>query len=394
MHKKLSRIVCAVLCTVLLAACGRQEPETPAVRRVFLMYSAAFSNLSPNIHHNEEQLCEGELPFVGSDDVLLIYSHHTIRYGVYDYPTNPILCRAYKDLSGQVRKDTLIVYPDTDISASPETLRKVLCDVQELFPASNYGLLVSSHAKGWIPSGYTETQYNIFSVSESTKELGIEMVDNSGIDLKDLPGAIPMHLEFFIMDACLMGCVEVAYEIKDKCDYIVFSPTEILSTGFIYTPMLKRLLGADKANLQAICEDYMDYYQSQSGTYKSATITLVDCSKLDALASACAPLTDKYRDALGNLDRSKIQPYFYNELHWFYDLRDIFAQAGAGEVELSRLDQALADCVLYKGATDSFFGLKLERVCGMSSYIPMKERETLNQYYKTLSWNKAISLIQ
>lgn len=394
MKKTLSRIFCAAICIVLLAACGRQDPEAPAVRRVFLMYSAAFSNLSPNIHRNEEQLCDGELPFVGSDDVLLIYSHHTVRSGVYDYPTSPILCRAYKDLSGQIRKDTLIVYPDTDISASPETLRKVLCDVQDLFPASKYGLLISSHAKGWIPPGYTETQYNIFSVPESTKELGIEMADNSGIDLKDLPDAIPMHLEFFIMDACLMGCVEVAYEIKDKCDYLVFSPTEILSLGLIYTPMLKRLLGADQANLWAICEDYMSYYESQSGSYKSATITLVDCRKMDALATICATLNAKYRSAINNLDRSKVQPYFYNELHWFFDLRDIYAQAGAGEVELARLDEALADCVLYKGATPTFFSLKLERVCGLSSYIPMKEREALNKYYKTLSWNKATGLIQ
>lgn len=358
------------------------------------MYSAAFSNLSPSIHSNEKQLYEGDdLPFVGSDDVLLIYSHHTSKGGVYNIPTNPILCRAYKDMTGSIRKDTLIVYPDTDISASAETLRKVLTDVQDLFPASNYGLLVSSHGKGWIPPGYKEESPSIFSV-DSTKELGQEAVDNSGIDIRDLPGAIPMHLEFFIMDACLMGCVEVAYELKDQCDYIVFSPTEILSYGMIYPPMLQRLLVSGKPDLQAVCEDYMEYYNAQTGSYNSATITLVDCSKLDALAAACAPLTEKYRTAIGKLDRNKVQAYFYNELHWFYDLRDIFVQAGASLTELAQLDAALDECVLYKDATPTFFGLKLLRVCGLSSYIPMPERESLNDYYKTLSWNKAISLIQ
>ena len=394
MPKKLSRIFCAAICALVLAACGRQEAEAPGTRRVFLMYSAAFSNLSPSIHSNEKQLYEGDdLPFVGSDDVLLIYSHHTSKGGVYNIPTNPILCRAYKDMTGSIRKDTLIVYPDTDISASAETLRKVLTDVQDLFPASNYGLLVSSHGKGWIPPGYKEESPSIFSV-DSTKELGQEAVDNSGIDIRDLPGAIPMHLEFFIMDACLMGCVEVAYELKDQCDYIVFSPTEILSYGMIYTPMLQRLLVSGKPDLQAVCEDYMEYYNAQTGSYNSATITLVDCSKLDALAAACAPLTEKYRTAIGKLDRNKVQAYFYNELHWFYDLRDIFAQAGASLTELAQLDAALDECVLYKDATPTFFGLKLLRVCGLSSYIPMPERESLNDYYKTLSWNKATGLIQ
>jgi hypothetical protein len=357
------------------------------------MYSAAFSNLSPSIHNNEIELCDGDLPFVGSDDVLLIYSHHTKQNGVYGIPTNPILCRAYKDLTGGTRKDTLIVYPDTDISASPETLRKVLTDVQDLFPASKYGLLVSSHGKGWIPPGYTENNANLFAPSP-TKELGIEMVDNSGIEVKDLPGAIPMHLEFFIMDACLMGCVEVAYELKDKCDYIVFSPTEILSRGMVYTPMLKRLLVRGTASLQDVCEDYMQYYEAQTGSYQSATITLVDCSKMDALAAACAPLTEKYRSAINTLDRSKVQAYFYNDLHWFYDLRDIYAQAGASLTELAQLDAALDACVLYSGTTEYFFGLKMERVCGLSSYIPMAGKKELNNYYKTLSWNKAISLIQ
>ena len=92
--------------------------------------------------------------------------------------------------------------------------------------------------------------------------------------------------------------------------------------------------------------------------------------------------------------RNKVQAYFYNELHWFYDLRDIFAQAGASLTELAQLDAALDECVLYKDATPTFFGLKLLRVCGLSSYIPMPERESLNDYYKTLSWNKATGLIQ
>ena len=58
MPKKLSRIFCAAICALVLAACGRQEAEAPGTRRVFLMYSAAFSNLSPSIHSNEKQLYE------------------------------------------------------------------------------------------------------------------------------------------------------------------------------------------------------------------------------------------------------------------------------------------------------------------------------------------------
>ena len=400
--KKLSRIFCAALCALILAACGRQDPEAPSIRRVFLMYSAAFNNLSPSIAHNEQQLLEGDLPFAGSDDVLLLYSHHTSKNGVYTVPTNPVLVRAYTAPNGLVKKDTLIIYPDTDVSSSPEVLRQVLLDVKDLFPASQYGLLISSHAKGWLPIGYQESSLNIFSAPDDrarrqfplTKELCIENVDGGGMEMAPLADAIPYHLDFFIMDACLMGCVEVAYELRDKCDKIIFSPTEILSYGMIYSTMAKRLFGSAEADLKGICVDYMDYYKGQTGVYQSATITLVDCRKLEPLASACAALVGKYRTSIESIKRSQIQAYFYNDLHWFYDLRDIFEQAGAGQVELSAIDAALQDCILFKDATPTFFGITMDRVCGLSCYVPGAGKEELEKFYKTLAWNKAIGLIQ
>lgn len=398
MMKTLTRCILAALTACLMSSCGWNEPEIAPIRRVVLFYGAAYSNLSSSIEQDVQELTDGSVSGVGSSDVLLVYTHNTAQYRDFTTPTNPVLFRTYKDLSGKTRRDTLVVYPDTDVSSSPEVLHKVLGDVKDLFPAKSYGLIFSSHAKGWLPVNYEDKDDDIIWLSPArspdTRELGTENQEGSGIDIRSMVDAIPMPLDFMILDACLMGCVEFAYELKDKCRTMVLSPTEILKDGFIYTAMAERIMNTSEPDLQQICQDYADFYLAGKGVSPSATITLVDCTRMDALADVCKDLVAAHRYELAEVPRGNIQPYFYNELHWFYDLRDVFVQAGISGDELARLDEAIANCVLYSFATPTFFGVSMDRVCGLSMYFPFPDKLELNNYYKTLSWNKATGLIQ
>ena len=397
--KTLTRCIFLALSACLLFACKGTETETVPTRRVFLMYAAAYSNLSAHIAQDVEDLCGGIIPAVGSSDVMLVYAHHLSPDGSYNTPTNPVLFRVYKDLGGKQHRDTLRIYPDTDVSSSPEVLHKVLSFVKDSFPARSYGLLVSSHAKGWLPVGYKDPYqyYDIWGKSD-TRCLAIESVDGSGIDIRDLADALPMKIDFFLMDACLMGCVEVAYELRHKCKYIVFSPTEILSNGFIYETMAAHIMNTATPDLRSICEEFFEFYNAQNGQYKAATITLLDCSEVEKVATVCKDIISNHREELSKANRDDIQAYFYNNgsdtLPWFYDLRDILSIGGADDRELADLNAALDECLLYTAATPNFFDLKLERVCGLSMYFPYPNRQELNNYYKTLSWNKATGLIQ
>ena len=202
-----------------------------------------------------------------------------------------------------------------------------------------------------------------------------------------------MHLDFCILDACLMGCVEVAYELKDKCDLLLFSPTEILSYGMNYTTMPEKLLNIQEPDIKGVARDFYELYETQSGDYKSATVTLVDCRKLDPLADAFRDIVDAHRSEIEKVNKSQVQAYFYNDYHWFFDLRDLLIKAGATESEVRTLDSALDGCILYKAATEKFFDLKLENVCGLSVYIPSSTSVNLNSFYKTLAWNSATGFI-
>lgn len=363
------------------------------------MYAAAFSNLSASIAEDIDDICGSGLPTLKSGDVFLVYSHMPVRQGYYDgLPTSPVLFRAWSDADGTTHRDTIVTYPDTDISSTKEVMHKVLTDVKELFPAPHYGLVISSHGKGWIPTGYVENFSLAFdSVGDGslrTKEICIENVEGSGIDVCDLPDALPMYFDYIIMDSCLMGGIETAWEVKDKCRLLLFSPTEILTDGMAYATMGPLLTNVVNPDIKKVAMEYYEQYNSRSGYYQSASITLVDCTKLDPVAAVCRKLVEKYRIAINNTNAQKVQAYFYNNLHWFFDLKDIFVQAGASEEELAELDEALSGAIVYTANTDFFFDLKLERVCGLSMYKPYSILTDLNSFYQGLSWNQAIGLIQ
>ena len=378
-----------------IVSCSDFRQDNLPLHRVTIMYAAAYSNLGYSIAEDIEDICGSGLPSLKSSDVFLVYSHMPSRGGDFTTPTSPVLFRAWADPDGTPRRDTLITYPGTDVSSSPEVMRKVLSDVKELFPAQHFGLVISSHGRGWIPTGYTENySFSFSSASLQTKEFCIESVTGSGINIPDLPDALPMKFDYIILDSCLMGGIETAWEIRDKCSLLLFSPTEILTDGFVYKTMGPLLTNVVNPDIKRVARDYYELYQSRSGYYQSASVTLVDCTRLQPVAEACRNLVDKYRIQIENTSATKVQAYFYNDLHWFFDLRDIFFQAGASEEDLAVLDAALSDAIVYTASTDTFFDLRLERVCGLSMYKPYSILTDLNNYYRGLSWNKAIGLIK
>ncbi len=143
-----------------------------------------------------------------------------------------------------------------------------------------------------------------------------------------------------------------------------------------------------------VCREYFEFYDSQSGSARSATITAVDTRRLDALADVCSSLFEKYRTAILSLDGKTVQGYFRYDKHFFYDLKDILVQAGITPEEEAQLDAALSACILYQAATPYFLGIPLERVCGLSMYLPSMGTAFLNQFYKDqMAWNDATYLV-
>lgn len=396
-------------------------------RKVMLLYSAGFNSISSYLKEDIEDLSQGWLPKKRkAGDVILVYSHLPKKRGQYSQPTCPVLFQLYTDADGAIVRDTLITYEAGTVSASAEQLNEVLSYVKETFPAKGYGLIFSSHATGYLPggfyskpSGYTFTEGAMFSTGRSStyfpspvpyieperdpslpavKSIGQDVQDDLSyeIDLRDFARAIPMKLDYILFDACLMGGIEVAYELAGKCDLVGFSQAEVLAEGFNYKTLASHLLGnKPKTSPYDVCHDYFVQYDTQFGEYRSATISLVDCNRLDALAAVCKELFARYSDEISSMSDIGVQQFYTGNHHWFYDLKSILLNAGMTEEEEAGLDSALAECVMYKGNTPYFLNIfAIHTFCGFSMYLPGRGHDELDKYYRTLKWNQATGLVK
>ena len=369
-------------------------------RRVMVMISAGYNSLSGYLSEDLKDLESGYLPegTYFNADVLLVLARLPKSAGDYASPSAPVLYRLWANRSGEVQRDTIQIWGGDTQLCTRETIHEALSTTQKKYPAQSYGVVFSSHGSGWLPPGYY-TDPSKFEPSSgslwSLRSIGQDKTPTGGTEmsLEDFADAIPMHLDYCLIDACLSGCVEVAHALKGKADIVGFSPTEVLADGFDYKNITTHLFARPLDPVE-VCREYFAYYNAQSGSSRSATITAVDTRKMDALEAVCKELFEAYRPILKTMSGSNVQGYFRYDRHYFYDLRDILVQAGISEQEKARLDAALSQFIVYQAATDYFLSIPLTRVCGLSMYLPSMGSTYLNKYYKeNISWNQATELV-
>ena len=83
-----------------------------------------------------------------------------------------------------------------------------------------------------------------------------------------------------------------------------------------------------------------------------------------------------------------------DEHRYFYDLKDIMNHLDLTLEERESFESALDDCIVYAATTGRMIELPIdiEKFCGLSSYCTNKD--TYDDFYKTLSWNQATGMIQ
>lgn len=399
-------------------------------RRVVLMYQAGYNSLSDCLRDDLNDVINGWLPNGGmKDNVLLVYTHQPARDGQYNVKTTPYLLRLSAGAGGNARIDTLVTYPKSSISSSAEQLNKVLTYVVDNFPAKSYGMTFASHSTGYLPAGfYGRSDSYVYKQKRAgamgsrpsqpgpvpyyepyqdpslprVRSIGQDQQGTTGgyvsyeIDIRDFAEAIPVKLDFILFDACLMGGAEVAYELCEKCHRLGFSQAEVLAEGLDYTRITPHLLGGSEADLESICNDYFIHYDSQTDPFsRSATISLIDCSRLEPLAQTCREIFSNNRNGLASITPYRVQRYYRSGHHWFYDLESIIMNAGASDDEMAALHEALDNCVLYKGHTPEFMcEFEIKTFSGFSMYLPCNGNKELDKYYRTLKWNQATGLVE
>ena len=287
-------------------------------------------------------------------------------------------------------KQRLIEEYDTSTSTVDKAfIESVLARVKEEAPADSYGLILSSHGGGWVPSDL----YDVYLLDEGTRATDPQIRpmfygqdDYDCMEIPDLVGALDdIHFNYIIFDACFMGNIEALYDLRNSADYIVASAAEVLGAGFPYETMLPMLFEYDDHSLKAICEEYMKYYANSSGT-----VALIDCQQLEPLAEAMRAVMAE----MGDVNVKSVQAYDAFDYHLYFDL---LHYVELGVENSSAFEKALNKAVLYSGYTDTILtstgdvdSFELARSCGVSCYITQKDCPATEAAWRETSWAKAV----
>lgn len=369
---------------LLLSACEKDEPvpDVHISERTVLVWLAGDNNLYSEVPHKLSALAEGFRNAAPSDCRLLVYAD---RRGNY-----PQLIEILPDGNQAV----LETYPAQN-SASPETFSRFLNYMMETAPARHYGLILFSHATGWLPQGALENP------SLEEKPLSRTVFDDNGeqMTLAELADALPtdVRFDYIVFENCFMGGAEVAYSLRDKAARLLVSSAEILSPGFeeIYSSSLYRLF-APTPDLSGFAADYYNYRNAKSGNHRSATVSVINTSAIPHLASLTSDIISGTSiDGIGSLDEEKMktmQRFNRHDYTLFFDLEEYLCELAPDRA--TEIHTAISEAVEYAAATADFMptydhGFHIARHCGLTVYIPQPRFPALNTAYTETDWYKA-----
>lgn len=404
MTNRLLSIIPVLLAIMTLASCKHEndEPEpkpNKTADRTVLVYMVADNNLGSYNQLNKADLNEmikGANEGGLNGGRLLVYHN---RPGTDD-GNAPLLIEVTRQ-----GLDTLKTYPDDKSVYSVEAgrMREVLSDMKDFAPAADYGLVFWGHATSWMTHG----KFDITGKTSAPVKRSYGSDRNKWMPLSNLREALEdERFSFIYFDCCLMGSVEVAYEIRHAAPYIVASPTELEGEGMPYHLNLPAFFAAGKPDVVAMATNTFEYYNLRAGGY-NCQMTVIDTSALEELADATRDIyltQTEFPDRLWTVQRlSKSHLRFFgntlgtpgcNDCHPVYDMEHYMELITNDRPDLmDAWRTALSKAVIYKSTTaEDFTGITIDRYCGMGSYVVrLAPHDDYHGYTRTLWWEDVVS---
>lgn len=413
------------LLVIVLAACSNEIPEQQPAKRsgrtvlAYLISNNAGTSLDKDLRNNVIDMYAALGNMKESCTLLVFYRPYT-----GDTPlSNPTLMSFYADGRGNINNVAALTGSEltfdavchvaqkkeytmnSQIATDPAVMEEVFTDMQKIAPSDSYGLILGSHATGWMKGN-----------SVQSKAFG----DDGGynIDIPDLANVLKKSfsekLDFVLFDACMMGNAEVGYELKDVTSHCIASVMETPVYGFPYDQILPYLY-TENIDYSAVCHEFMSFNKTNN---LWGTCAVMDCSQMENLASAVKAKLSEWKDALSSVSMQNVQQYGVGKYrtssdyrYFSYDVLDFFRELGrkSGVVKTTDLNEAVAsvqsalnqaviakDCL--SGVDYDFEGLVIDgtRFCGIGMYIPKEynpyvaNKTAWNDYYEqSISWYHA-----
>jgi len=303
-----------------------------------------------------------------------------------------------KDNSNEVTSPVVEDLPRVDMGDYEELVEFIKWGVNN-YPAKKYFVDVWNHGSGW-RNLFNRSRDNGFVINDiswddisgnsiTTKQLGEA--------LKQAADYIGKPVDIYGSDACLMGMIEVANEMKSAVDVYLGSQDLEPGKGWPYDGFLRSLVADPNASAAEVSEmltdAYVDSYQGGSQGNTEITFSSYDMSKIEALNSAISELgilfktlsdTEKSQVVTAAIESLNFYFYDYRDLGHFVDLLESQNIARIDARTLSNVRNAIDDFVIVTKGSNGFAD-----ATGVSIWLPTNQStyDRYQQKYADISFN-------
>jgi len=161
----------------------------------------------------------------------------------------------------------------------PAELSGFIAYAKQNYPATHYGLLLSSHGDGWKGFGPDET----FPQGTRAKSDSLYMGELSTA----LSG---QSFDWIVFDACLMAGVEVAHQLKPYANFMLASEEITYTTDFPYESLAQHLAANPGWGARESITDIFNEYKARtSGSFNTEiqngyTVSVIDLTRVNDLS--------------------------------------------------------------------------------------------------------------
>lgn len=377
-------LICWVALSLWSCERDRWDPKKDGYDRTTLIYLASDSNLSGYADEKIEAIAQGYT--FNKRRSVLIYN---------DGMRVPELWELKADGSRELIEN----YDEQQSSASGETLRHVIQRAKTLRPAKAYGLVVFSHAKGWLPKGAFENPTNYPLPGRSSRTIIIDQ--RNEMEINDFAAAIPDGMfDFIVLEACHTAGIEMLWPLRNKADRIFGSSAELLVCGF--TPVYEHSFDLlAKGDIRGFAREAWEEMRTNVHDYaNSGTLSLVETAALEPLAAfikANCHLERAPQINVAMLQRFGRTVSNQQARYLFFDFEQYYGTLLDTDAERAQLAALVAAAVPFREATDGFFigysgydSFMISSHSGMTTYAPQIAYLDLNGSWQASQWGQRI----
>lgn len=385
-----SLIIIISLLTVLLAGCKQHsknepEPEPQPVNPdgVTIVYAINKSSLSGNFMQDTAEMKAAMVSVDMSRQRLLVYltesASKTALYELQQIGKKKVL--TWRKVKEYDRQQT---------STAPAVMKQVISDALSVYPDAEHTLVFWGHGSAWTP-GFSDHETRADAPAQYS--YGGEYGKNNECqwtEITDIANAIPDGAFRTIwFDCCYMSSIEVAYQLRHKTDMYVAYPTEVWEYGLNYDGVLPFIMRENQDLIGAAAKFY-SYYNDKND---AVTVSVMDMSKIEAVAEATRALMQQNPDEIGKV--TGVSNYRRGGTYGYYDMMQLLKLKDQGDLWQSVQDSMNRFVIYHAESSKDFNNSQWVQtpLCGVSMHslgeYGQKEADH-EPFYRTLDWYKAV----